>query len=118
MAVNNATLMETDFSPYYLIHCYHPTLYHEPPEFAGVERRMKELPRQFLTRLCDDWSHVSEIYARTKICMCKDLTNTSRHTDSTCETWYSSVQQSTPETKSDQNTLPTHRLYRMPAADQ
>ena len=61
MAVNNAPLMETDFSPFYLTYGYHPTLYHDIPEFTGAEKRMKEQPRQFLARLLADWKHVSEI---------------------------------------------------------
>ena len=34
MAVNNAPLVETDFSPYYLTFGYHPTFYHDLPEFT------------------------------------------------------------------------------------
>ena len=45
MAVNNAPLVETDFSPYYLTYGYHPTFYHDLPEFTGAEKRMKEQPR-------------------------------------------------------------------------
>ena len=41
MAVNNAHLVETDFSPYYLMYGYHPTFYHDLPRFTGAERRMK-----------------------------------------------------------------------------
>ena len=44
MAVSNAPLVETDFSPYYLTFDYHPTFYHDLPEFTGAEKRMKEQP--------------------------------------------------------------------------
>ena len=38
MAVNNAPLVETDFYPYYLTFGYHPTLYHDLPEFTQPRR--------------------------------------------------------------------------------
>ena len=38
MAVNNAPLVETDFSPYYLTYGYHPTFYHDLPEFTGADK--------------------------------------------------------------------------------
>ena len=66
MTVNNAPLVETDFSPYYLTYGYHPTFYHELPEFTGAEKRMKEQPRQFLARLLADWKHVSEIFRKNQ----------------------------------------------------
>ena len=66
MAVNNAPLVETDFSPYYLTYGYHPTIYHDLPEFTGAEKRMKEQPRQFLARLLADWKHVSEIFRKNQ----------------------------------------------------
>ena len=103
MAVNNAPFVETDFSPFYLTCGYHPTFYHDLPEFTGAEKRMNEQPRQFLARLLADWKHVSEIFRKTKIGMCKDLTNMLKHTNSTWEICFSSAQQSTPEINSDIN---------------
>ena len=64
MAVNNAPLVENDFSPYYLTYGYHPTFYPDLPEFTGAERRMKEQPLQFLSRLLADLNHVSEIFRK------------------------------------------------------
>ena len=102
MAVNNATLEETDFSPYYLTYGYHPTFYHDLQEFTGAEKRMKEQPRQFVARLLADWNHVYEIFRKTKTGMCNGP-NTSRHTDSMCETWSSSALQNIHATNSDPN---------------
>ena len=42
MAVNNAPLVETDFSPYYLTYGYHPTFYHDLPESTGDEKTLNE----------------------------------------------------------------------------
>ena len=66
MAVNNAPLVETDFSPYYLTYGYHPTFYQDLPEFTGAEKRMKEQPRQFLARLLAECKHVSEIFRKNQ----------------------------------------------------
>ena len=94
MAVNNAPLVETDFSTYYITYGYHHTFYHDLPEFTGAEKRMKEQPRQipsssfWLTGITSP-----RFSARTKIGMCNDITNMSRHTDSTWEIWYSSARQ-------------------------
>ena len=67
MAVNIAPLVETNFSPYYLTYGYHPTFYHDLPEFTGAEKRMKEQPRQFMARLLADWNHVSEIFRNNQV---------------------------------------------------
>ena len=66
IAVNNAPLVETDFSTYYLTYGYHHTFYHDLPEFTGAEKRMKEQPRQFLARLLAYWNHVSEIFRKNQ----------------------------------------------------
>ena len=66
MAVNNAPMVETDFSPYYLTYGYHPTFHHDLAEFTGAEKRMKVQPRQFLARLLADWKHVSEIFRKNQ----------------------------------------------------
>ena len=66
ITVNNAPLVETNCSPYYLTYGYHHTFYHDLPEFTGAEKRMKEQPRQFLTRLLADWNHVSEIFRKNQ----------------------------------------------------
>ena len=39
MAVSNAPLVETYFSTYYLTYGYHPTFYHDLPEFTGAEKK-------------------------------------------------------------------------------
>ena len=66
MAVNNAPLVETDFSTYNLTYGYHTTFYHDLQKFTGVERRMMQLHRQFLARFLTDWNHFSEIFRKSK----------------------------------------------------
>ena len=73
MAVNNAPLAETDFSPYYLTYGYNHTFYHDLPEFTGAEKRMKEQPRQFLARLLADCNHVSEIFQKKPRSVCAKI---------------------------------------------
>ena len=66
MAVNNAPLVETDYSPYYLNLGYHPTFYPDLPPFKGAAKRLKERPQQFLNRLLADWKHISEIFKKNQ----------------------------------------------------
>ena len=66
MALNNAILVETDFSPYCLTYGYYPTFNNDYPEFTGAEKRMKEQPRQFLACLLADWNHVYEIFRKNQ----------------------------------------------------
>ena len=64
MAVNNAPLVDSDFSPYYLNYGYHPTFYHDLEPFKGSENRLREKPRQFLDRLLADFKHVSGLFRK------------------------------------------------------
>ena len=66
MALNNAPLVETDFSTFYLTYGYHHTFYHDLQQFTVAVRRMKELHWQFLASLLVDLNHVSEMYGNNQ----------------------------------------------------
>ena len=81
MALNNAPLVETDFSTFYLTYGYHHTFYHDLQQFTVAVRRMKELQRQFLASIWLTGITSLRCSARTKIGMYKDPISRSRHTD-------------------------------------
>ncbi len=63
IAINNAPLVTTDFSPYFLNYGFHPTLYTDVPQFKGpVVELGPEKFRHFLKRLQTDWEHISCIF--------------------------------------------------------
>ena len=62
MAVNNAHLVDSDYSPYYPTHGFHPTFYGDLTPFRGPTKRLKERPQQFLDRLFADWKHVTNLF--------------------------------------------------------
>ena len=54
MAVNNAYLVDSDFSPFYLTYGFHPTFYQDLPPYSGTRERMRKHHQQFIDRLLAD----------------------------------------------------------------
>ena len=57
MAMNNAPIMNTDFSAYYLNYGYHPCLKADLFSFHAHEHDKLELADEFLSRMHQDWTH-------------------------------------------------------------
>ena len=66
MAINNAPLVSTDYSPYFLNYGFHPTFFTDLPEYQGPMRRLQEAPRQYLQRMNMHWRLIAKIFKAEK----------------------------------------------------
>ena len=71
MAINSAPLVDTDYSPYYLTYGYHPAMYLDLPSASIPTHDLKETPKRFISRLRDDWKHISSLFATQQQRMAK-----------------------------------------------